>query len=101
MTGTGSTFIEPQQWNLTGTSCQRGSTWLRRLSTNAYGDCRLHILRSIANCEMHSTVSRFSKECFSAFGVFETFSIGLKSATPTSHGAAHNGRKIPTPPVNR
>ena len=35
--------------NSTGTSCQRASTWLRRLSTNAYGDCRLHTLRSIAN----------------------------------------------------
>jgi hypothetical protein len=49
MTGIGSTFIEPRQWNSTGISCQRASTWLRRLSTNAYGDCRLQTLSSIAN----------------------------------------------------
>ena len=44
-----------------------------RLSTNAYGDCRLHTPRSIANCRMHSTVSRFSRECSSTFGVLKHF----------------------------
>jgi hypothetical protein len=44
-----------------------------QLSTNAYADCRSQTLRNTANCEMHSTVSLFSRECCRALAIIIMF----------------------------